>query len=154
MSEFKPEMIAMMDADMSHHPLFLVEMERLYEAHSVVIGSRYVAGGSTVGWEVWRKALSYFGNIYARTITGIPVNDLTAGFYLFDANLLLRVDLEKISTSGYAFQIELKNLFWKAGAKFKESPIVFENRVGGESKISNHFLSLMFHGAIMPSLII
>lgn len=143
-----PSKIVMMDADMSHHPKYLPEMEKLLDSGiNVVVGSRYVRGGDTVGWERWRKALSYYGNIYARFITGIPVNDLTAGFYMIDSNLLKSINLEEIDSSGYAFQMELKNLLRKNNGKFFELPIIFGNRVGGESKISNHIIS---EGIIAP----
>jgi dolichol-phosphate mannosyltransferase len=147
-SNYSPERIVMMDADMSHHPKYLPEMEKkLDSGFSVVVGSRYVKGGDTFGWELWRKMLSYFGNLYARFITGIPVNDLTAGFYMIDANLLKSVNLSDIGSSGYAFQMELKNLLYKNGGNFTELPIVFGNRVGGESKITNHIIG---EGIIAP----
>ncbi len=146
--KYDPEIVAMMDADMSHHPKYLKEMEKLIDkGFSVVIGSRYVPGGDTIGWETWRKALSYFGNLYARIITGIPVRDLTAGFYMIDMSVLKKVDLQDIDSSGYAFQMEFKNLLRKNGAKFKELPIIFGSRIGGESKISNHIIG---EGIIAP----
>lgn len=139
--DMSPTHIVMMDADLSHHPRYVPMMAAMIRPHGVVVGSRYVRGGDTVGWEPWRKGLSYFGNMYARTITGIPVSDLTAGFYMIDADVLRAIDLRAIDSSGYAFQIELKNLLYKSGAHFDELPIVFGNRVGGESKISNHIIS-------------
>lgn len=143
-----PDRIVMMDADMSHHPKYLPTMEKLMgDGASVVIGSRYVSGGSNVGWEKWRKALSFWGNIYARIVTGIPVNDLTAGFYMIDSRVLKSVNLDAIDSSGYAFQIELKNLLKKSGGSFVELPIIFSNRTGGESKISSHIIS---EGIIAP----
>ena len=141
LATMSPTHIVMMDADMSHHPRYLPHMSRMIKPHGVVVGSRYIPGGDTVGWEPWRKGLSYFGNIYARTITGIPVNDLTAGFYMIDADLLRKANLDDIDSSGYAFQIELKNLLHKSGAHIQELPIIFGNRIGGESKISNHIIS-------------
>ena len=147
LANMSPTKVVMMDADMSHHPRYLPVMENMLRPNSVIVGSRYIPGGDTVGWEPWRKGLSYFGNIYARTITGIPVNDLTAGFYMIDADLLRTIDLTKIDASGYAFQIELKNLFYRSGAELAELPIIFGNRVGGESKISNHIIS---EGIIAP----
>lgn len=139
---FAPSKVVMMDADMSHHPKYLPKMEELLDSGvSVVVGSRYVYGGGTVGWEKWRKALSYYGNIYARFITGIPVKDLTSGFYMIDANVLRSLNFDDFDSSGYAFQIELKNLLKNNGGVFVEIPIVFRNRTGGESKISNHIIS-------------
>ncbi len=146
---YDPERIVMMDADMSHHPKYLCDMESLFESGDVdvVVGSRYVSGGDTVGWEPWRKALSYYGNIYAGVVTGIPIADLTAGFYMIDTRVLKAVNLDDIDSSGYAFQMELKNLFHTYGARFSELPIIFGNRVGGESKISNHIIS---EGIVAP----
>ena len=130
------ESVVMMDADLSHQPKYLPEMFKKSEAHDVVIGSRYVAGGGTVGWESWRRALSFFGNLYCRLVARIPANDCTAGYNVINAKLLRQIDLSKISTSGYAFQIELKYLLRKAGASFYEVPIIFANRTKGESKMS------------------
>lgn len=142
-----PEVVVMMDADLSHPPHVLPMMlDRISEV-DVVIGSRYIKEGDTVGWEMWRKALSKYGNLYARFVTGIPTRDLTAGFYMIRTSLLKKVDLNSISSSGYAFQIELKHLFHKAGGTFLEYPIIFKNRVGGESKISNHIIK---EGVIAP----
>jgi len=105
------------------------------------------AGVGTVGWETWRKFLSLYGNLYSRVITGIPINDLTAGFYMIDTNLLRKIDFDTFDSSGYAFQIELKHMLKRVGGSFHELPIVFVNRVGGESKISNHIIS---EGLIAP----
>jgi dolichol-phosphate mannosyltransferase len=145
---FSPLRVVMMDADMSHHPKYLPEMEKKFsQGVSVVIGSRYVPGGNTVGWEWWRKNLSYYGNLYAKIITRMPVNDLTAGFYMINADLLRSINFADIDSSGYAFQIELKYNLKKKGGVFVELPIVFGNRIGGESKISSHIIS---EGIIAP----
>ena len=136
-----PDIIIMMDADLSHDPKYLLEMMRQARLFDLVIGSRYVQGGATVGWELWRKALSFFGNLYARLVTNLPAYDLTAGFNCINVAYLQKVNLESIDSSGYAFQIELKYLLRKAGAKLVEIPITFVNRTGGESKISNHIIS-------------
>lgn len=135
------EKIVMMDADLSHDPNYLLEMFQHAMTHSVVIGSRYIKGGGTVGWELWRRILSRCGNFYCRFITRMPVHDCTGGFNIIDANLLRKIDMTKIDTSGYAFIMELKYALWKAGASFKEVPIIFKNRSGGESKISGHIIS-------------
>lgn len=140
LSNLDPDVLVMMDADLSHPPEVLPFMFSRIDEFDVVVGSRYIEQGDTVGWEKWRKALSKYGNIYARFVTGMKINDLTAGFYMFRAGSLKRINLDHISSSGYAFQIELKNLFYRSGAKFLEYPIVFKNRIGGESKISNHII--------------
>jgi dolichol-phosphate mannosyltransferase len=140
--------ILTMDADFSHHPSFLPRLLEAAKTDSdVVIGSRYVEGGRTIGWELWRKVLSAGGNLYCRFITGLPVNDCTAGFYTISTALLRKLDLKSIGASGYAFQIELKYALLKAGAALKEVPIVFANRIGGESKI---FGSIISEGIITP----
>lgn len=139
--------IVMMDADLSHHPSYLPEMLTRRESHDVVIGSRYVRGGSTEGWETWRLLLSFFGNHYARLVTGLPIHDLTAGFIAINTEVLRRIPFGAIDSSGYAFIIELKYLLAKAGARFAEIPIVFRNRAEGESKISSHIIS---EGIIAP----
>lgn len=132
--------IIMMDADFSHDPKYLPEMLETAKNFDVVIGSRYVSGGGTVGWEAWRRFLSKFGNLYSRMVTGMPIFDCTGGFNLIKTNFLRKIDLSSVSMSGYAFQIELKYLLWTAGAQFKEIPIIFKNRLNGESKISNHII--------------
>lgn len=139
--------VIMMDADLSHNPKYLPEMLKKSETFSVVVGSRYVHGGSTVGWEFWRRVLSFWGNFYCRNITGLPVMDCTGGFNVIRADLLRKINFSKIDMSGYAFIMEIKYLLYKAGGKFFEIPITFVNRVGGESKISSHIIS---EGIIAP----
>lgn len=134
------ERVIMMDADFSHDPKYLPELLEAARDFDVVVGSRYVRGGGTVGWEFWRRFLSKFGNWYSRLITGLPVFDCTGGFNLVKIDFLRKIDLSRVAMSGYAFQIELKYLLWKAGARFKEIPIIFKNRLNGESKISNHII--------------
>lgn len=139
--------IVMMDADLSHHPKYLVEMLKKSKEYSVVVGSRYVAGGKTEGWETWRRLLSFMGNFYCRTITKMPIKDCTGGFNIISADLLRKVDFTKMDMSGYAFIMEIKYLLYKAGGVFFEVPIVFQNRARGETKISGHIIS---EGIIAP----
>ncbi len=139
--------IVMMDADFSHDPKYLVSMFKNSENYSVVIGSRYIVGGKTEGWELWRRMLSFFGNFYCRTITGMPIMDCTGGFNVIHADLLRKIDFSKMDMSGYAFIMEIKYLLYKAGGTFFEVPITFVNRVGGESKISGHIIS---EGIVAP----
>lgn len=134
------DIIITMDADLSHDPKYLPEMLKKIGEFDMVIGSRYVRGGGTEGWELWRKILSRWGNLYCKVITGMPIYDFTAGFQVIKADFLRKIDFSKIDMSGYAFLMELKYLLWKFGAKFAEVPIIFKNRVGGESKISNHII--------------
>ncbi|MHB1316308.1 MAG: polyprenol monophosphomannose synthase, partial [Minisyncoccota bacterium] len=144
---FSPTRIVMMDADLSHQPHYVKSMEENFAPGKVIVGSRYVKGGDTIGWETWRKFLSLYGNLYSRVVTGIPINDLTAGFYMIDVDLLRQINFDSFDSSGYAFQIELKHMLKQVGGDFYELPIVFVNRVGGESKISNHIIS---EGLIAP----
>lgn len=139
--------VTMMDADLSHQPKYLKEMLQKSRDFTVVVGSRYVKDGKTVGWELWRRVLSYMGNFYCRTITGMPIKDCTTGYNVINADLLRKIDFSTIDMSGYAFIMELKHSLYLVGAKFYEVPIVFVNRVGGESKMSGHIVS---EGIIAP----
>lgn len=139
--------VLMMDADFSHAPAYLPKLVSALVDADVVVGSRYVPGGSTTGWERWRVVLSRGGNWYARMIMRSPVRDVTAGFYALRASALRSISLEDFTASGYAFQIELKHRLKKAGLTFHEHPIHFVNRREGESKISHHIIS---EGLIAP----
>lgn len=139
--------VIMMDSDLSHQPKYLPEMLKRSAEATVVIGSRYTKGGDTQGWELWRRLLSFFGNFYCRIITRMPIKDCTAGFNVIRADLLKKVDFSKMDMSGYAFIMELKYNLYKAGAKFYEVPIIFVNRVGGESKMSSHIIN---EGVLAP----
>ena len=133
--------IITMDADGSHDPEYLPIFLEKISQYDIVIGSRYVKGGGTESWEPWRRNLSRFGNLYARTLTGLPLNDLTAGFMCLRREFLKKLDLSKISSTGYSFLIELKYYLVVAHrAKFFEVPIIFRSRFGGESKISNQII--------------
>ncbi len=133
--------IIMMDADLSHDPAVIPQMLALRAHYDLVIGSRYIKGGRTNGWELWRRALSRGGNLYARTILRTPFCDCTTGFNAIDARLLRHIDFHKINISGYAFIMHLKYLLFRAGARIKEIPITYQNRTVGKSKISNHIIA-------------
>ncbi len=133
--------IITMDADNSHDPKYIPIMLEKRKNYDLVIGSRYVAGGGTEGWEIWRRILSYGGNFYTKMITRMPIKDSTAGFNAISTDLLRKVDLERMGSSGYAYTIESKYLYFKAGAKIVEIPIIFKNRIIGESKISNYIIT-------------
>jgi dolichol-phosphate mannosyltransferase len=135
------EAFVTIDADLSHDPKYLSKMLELSKNYDLVVGSRYMSGGGTVGWELWRRILSRWGNIYSKIITGAPINDLTGGFNFIKTSALKAININDIDSSGYAFEIELKYRIWKSGAKVVEFPIIFLNRIGGESKISNHIIS-------------
>jgi dolichol-phosphate mannosyltransferase len=144
------ESILMMDADFSHDPEYIVGMREALIDADLVIGSRYCKGGATEGWEGWRKALSKYGNLYAGLVTQMPIRDTTAGFCMIRASLLRKLDRNKLGSSGYAFQIELKYRLFQAGARIREIPILFKNRREGESKISRHIIR---EGIIAPWLL-
>ncbi|MFA5670419.1 MAG: polyprenol monophosphomannose synthase [Balneolaceae bacterium] len=127
-----------MDADFSHPPEDVPKL--IHEVRSgacdVAIGSRYINGISIINWPLSRLILSYCANIYARTITGLPIFDTTAGFKCLHRNVINTIPLDRIKSNGYAFQIELHFRAWKAGFKLKEVSIVFREREEGVSKMS------------------
>lgn len=126
-----------MDADFSHDPRHLPTLLDAAEKEAdLVLGSRYVAGGGTVNWGRLRKLISRGGSLYARTILGLGVRDLTGGFKCFRRKVLETLDLSAIQSTGYAFQIELTYRTIKAGFRVKEIPITFEDRRVGQSKMS------------------
>ena len=125
-----------MDADFSHDPKFLKDLLAASAAADVVIGSRYKTGVNVVNWPMARLLLSYYANVYARWITGLPLTDSTAGFKCFRREVLASIPLEKVRSNGYAFQIEMNFRAWKKGFRLAEVPIVFTDRVEGSSKMS------------------
>ena len=126
-----------MDADFSHDPAHLPAFLRAIEETDLVLGSRYRDGKVTVvNWPIGRLILSYFANVYARAVTGLPVWDATGGFKCFRRSVLEEIDLTKVRSNGYAFQIEMSFRAWKRGARIVEIPIVFVDRTEGQSKMS------------------
>ena len=130
------DVLCEMDADFSHNPIYLVDFWRLLKDHDVVVGSRYVAGGGVKNWGVGRKIISRGGSVYARSILGMNIRDMTGGFNAWKKEVFDKVELDKVESEGYAFQIELKWKAWKHGFKIVETPIVFEDRTAGASKMS------------------
>ncbi len=129
--------IVEMDADFSHSPSYLPFMLEAIEGCDVVVGSRYAPGGRVEGgWGAWRRFLSWAGNLYARLITGLKVRDTTAGFKCFRKEVLQNLELARIGSDGYAFQIEIAYLCQRKGFKVREIPIVFQDRAAGSSKMS------------------
>lgn len=126
-----------MDADFSHQPRYLPEFLRAIERYDLVLGSRYIDGGGTENWSHVRKAISKGGSLYARTILGVPVQDLTGGFKCFRREVLQAIDLDTIQSTGYAFQIELTFRSYKQGFRVKEIPILFFERTAGKSKMDS-----------------
>jgi dolichol-phosphate mannosyltransferase len=130
-----------MDADISHPPEALARMIQEAERHDVVIGSRYVDGRVTVSnWPMSRLLVSYFGSWYARAITRMPVRDATGGFNCWRREALEAIDLSRIRSNGYAFQIELKFRAFKKGLRMVEIPILFQERDSGDSKMSKRIV--------------
>lgn len=130
-----------MDADFSHDPGHLPEFLDAVREFDVVLGSRYLHGRVTVvNWPMTRLLLSWFANFYARTVTGLPVTDATGGFKCFRRKVLEAVDLDRVGSEGYAFQIEMSLRAWRKGFAVGEIPIVFADRDLGESKMSNRII--------------
>ncbi len=126
-----------MDADFSHDPRHLPALVgACIEGADMSVGSRYVSGGGTVNWGVGRKLISRGGGLYARTVLGVPVRDLTSGFVCYRRRTLEAIDLGSVQSNGYGFQIEMKYRVLCAGMKIVEVPIVFEDRRVGKSKMS------------------
>ena len=139
-----------MDADFSHNPN---DLPRLYDAcfsqgADVAIGSRYVTGVNVVNWPIGRVLMSYFASKYVRFLLGLHIADTTAGFKCYRSEVLKTIDLDKIRFKGYAFQIELKFTAYKCGFVLKEVPIIFINRVLGNSKMSGGIFGEAFFGLI------
>lgn len=139
-----------MDADFSHNPDDLL---KLYNAcakggNDMSIGSRYITGVNVVNWPMGRVIMSYFASKYVKVITGMKIFDTTAGYVCYTRNLLSNMDLDKIKFKGYAFQIEMKFTAYKMNARIKEIPIIFINRVLGESKMNSSIFGEAVFGVI------
>ena len=130
-----------MDADFSHDPAHIPQFLAAIADADLVLGSRYLHGRVTVvNWPMGRLLLSYFANIYARVVTGLPVADATGGFKAFRREVLESIDLDRIESSGYSFQIEVSMRAWRKGFRICEIPIVFVDRSQGESKMSKKII--------------
>lgn len=130
-----------MDADFSHDPAHLPQFLEALEHYDLVLGSRYLEGRVTVvNWPVARLLLSYFANTYARIVTGVPLWDATGGFKAFRREVLEAIDLDRVESEGYSFQIEMSLRSWKKGFRIGEIPIVFVDRTTGESKMSGNII--------------
>lgn len=137
-----------MDADFSHNPK---DLPRLFEAcknADMSVGSRYSQGVNVVNWPMGRVLLSYFASKYVRLILGIPVFDTTAGFVCFKKETLLALNLDKIKLKGYGFQVEMKYRTFKKGLKIVEVPIIFTNRIKGQSKMNGGIIGEAIFGIL------
>jgi len=127
-----------MDSDFSHDPESLPSLiQPMTEGADLVIGSRYVPGGSIPDWKLSRRLLSRFGNLYAKWMLNLGVEDSTAGFRVYSERILKKIDLDGVTASGYGFQIEMTFRAKQAGAAIHEVPIRFVDRVNGKSKMSS-----------------
>lgn len=141
------DVIVTIDADFSHNPRYVPELIRECVTHDLVIGSRYVKGGAIEYWSPWRRLLSWGGNLYVRTITGLPIRDCTAGFSAMRADFLSRVPFGEVRAKGYAWWFALRILFFRRGARICEIPITFTERRLGKSKLSTN---VVYEGLVEP----
>lgn len=130
------EAVITMDCDFSHDPEAIPEFTNMIGPHDLAIGSRYIGGIRIMNWPMQRLLLSFFASIYAKIITGIPFSDSTGGFNCYSRKALLSLNLDKVFSIGYAFQIELKYKVWSKGLSCVEVPITFFERTVGKSKMS------------------
>lgn len=137
-----------MDADFSHNPADLLKLFDALSDSDLSVGSRYSQGVNVVNWPIGRVLLSYFASRYVRFILGIPVHDTTAGFVGFRRSTLEKLNLDKIKLKGYGFQVEIKYRAYKKGLKIVEVPIIFTNRVKGESKMNGGIIGEAIFGII------
>jgi dolichol-phosphate mannosyltransferase len=129
-----------MDADFSHNPKYIPRFLRAMEHADVVIGSRYLGGIHVVNWPLRRLLLSYFANVYARLVTGLPIRDVTAVYKCFRIEAIKAIDWDTIHSDGYSFQVEVNDKLWKKKFFLKEIPIVFKDRTEGVSKMSGKII--------------
>ena len=125
-----------MDADFSHDPRELNNFLEAIRKNDLVIGSRYIQGVNVINWPLSRLLLSYGASLYTRMITGMPIKDPTGGFKCFRRQVLETLDLDRIRSGGYSFQIEVNFKVWKKGFRIREIPIIFTDRMEGSSKMS------------------
>jgi dolichol-phosphate mannosyltransferase len=129
-----------MDADFSHDPQAIPQfLERIQDA-DLVVGSRYVKGVTVVNWPLSRLILSVTANVYTRVVTGMPLHDATAGFKCFRRAVLEALPLDRVKSDGYSFQIEMHFHVWKRGYRIVEMPIIFTDRMAGQSKMSRRIV--------------
>jgi dolichol-phosphate mannosyltransferase len=131
------DLIFEMDADLSHDPGYIPDFLDKISEYDVVLGSRYLTGVNVINWPLKRLLLSYCANWIARLVTGLPMRDSTGGFKCFRRRVLESIDLDKIHSEGYAFQIEMSFRAWKKGFRICEIPIIFCDRQKGKSKLSS-----------------
>jgi dolichol-phosphate mannosyltransferase len=129
-----------MDADFSHNPQEINHFLEKIADYDMVIGSRYTNGVRVLNWPIRRLMLSYSANVYTRIMTGLPLYDATGGYKCYRRAVLEAIDLDRIRSNGYAFQIEMSYKTWKKGFRIVEIPITFLDRRSGASKMSKHIV--------------
>ena len=134
------DIIVQMDADLSHDPKDIPKLITKLENNDLIIGSRYVNGVSVVNWPIQRLLLSYGANIYSKIITGMPIQDSTGGFKVWRGSLLDKIEISKVKSQGYSFQIEMNFRAWRLTKKIAEESIIFVDRTIGESKMSKSIM--------------
>jgi dolichol-phosphate mannosyltransferase len=134
------EYVFEMDSDFSHNPDHIPQFLELVQDYDLVLGSRYLKGVTVVNWPMSRLLLSYFANRYARVITGLPFTDTTGGFKCYRRKVLEEIDLDRITSEGYSFQIETTFRAWRKGFKIGEIKIIFTDRTEGTSKMSGKII--------------
>ncbi len=138
--ENKYDYVFEMDADLSHDPKVIPEFLKAIEEADLVIGSRYLTGVNVINWPLMRLFISVMASKYTRIITGLPIHDCTSGFKCFRREVLEKIPLHEVSSSGYSFQIEMNFKAWKRGFRIKEVPIIFYDRTVGTSKMSKKII--------------
>ena len=134
------DLVFEMDADFSHDPNTIPSFLEAIKDNDLVLGSRYINGINVLNWPMKRLLLSYFANVYTKIVTGMKINDATGGFKCFRIEVLKSIDLDKIKSNGYSFQIEMTFKAWKKGFRIKEIPIIFMDRQLGTSKMNKKII--------------
>lgn len=142
--------IIQIDSDLSHDPKNIIDLLDASNKYDVVIGSRYIDGIRIINWPISRLFLSYFANLYSRKIIGFNIFDSTGGFKCINTNALKNINLNKINSEGYSFQIEINFLLWLKKFSIKEIPIIFSDRKIGDSKMSK---KIIFEAVLMVPLL-
>jgi dolichol-phosphate mannosyltransferase len=134
------ELVFEMDADFSHDPMEIPNFIEAARTADLVLGSRYLTGVTVVNWPLRRLMLSYMANLVSRILTGLPVKDATGGYKCFRRSVLEAIDLDRIKSDGYSFQIEVSFHAWRMGFRIKEIPILFVDRRAGISKMNRRII--------------
>ena len=152
--EHQYEYVFEMDADFSHNPEDLIKLFEMCAVNGadLAIGSRYKSGVNVVNWPMGRVLMSYFASKYVRFVTGMNINDTTAGFKCYKRKVLETINFDKIKFKGYAFQVEMKFAVWKLGFRIEEVPIIFTDRRVGSSKMSGGIFNEALWGVISMKL--